>query len=212
MMGIARYLNRLRASFDTMPDRRHGTNARYAMTDIGMAAFSTFFMQSPSFLDQQRQLLERTGRSNAGTLFAMDTVPCDNHIPTMLDGFSPDHFDPVFDPVLDDFDRCGGLARNIVTALDGSEYFCSRKIHRDNCSHRLRSDGETEYFHTVVASSVVAPGHAMVPPLQPAFVRPQDCERQAAKRWMGRFGVRHAGLRPVCPGGDVYARPPQDLV
>ena len=190
------------------------------MADIGMAAFSTFFMQSPSFLNQQRQLLERTGRSNAGTLFAMDTVPCDNHIRTMLDGIAPDHFDPVFDHILDDLDRCGGLDqmrcldRNILIALDGSEYFCSRKINCDNCSHRLRSDGETEFFHTVLASSIVAPGHATVLPLQPEFVRPQDgaekqdCERQVVKRWMDRFGARHADLRPVCPGDDLYACQP----
>ena len=220
MMRIARYLNRLRACFDAMPDRRRGSNARYAMTDIGMAAFSTFFMQSPSFLSQQRQLLERTGRSNAGTLFAMDTIPCDNHIRTMLDGVPPDHFDPMFDHILDDLDRCGGLDemlcldRNILIALDGSEYFCSRKISCDNCSHRLRNDGETEYFHTVLASSIVAPGHAMVLPLQPEFIRPQDgaekqdCERLAVKRWMDRFGARHAGLRPVYLGDDLYACQP----
>jgi hypothetical protein len=34
----------------TLPERRRGGNTVYDMTDIGMAAFSVFFMQSPSFL------------------------------------------------------------------------------------------------------------------------------------------------------------------
>ena len=38
------------------PDQRTGTNVRYSMADIGMGAFSLFFVQSPSFLDFQRRL------------------------------------------------------------------------------------------------------------------------------------------------------------
>jgi hypothetical protein len=35
-----------------VPDKRRGKNSHYAMADIGMAAFSVFFIQSPSFLGQ----------------------------------------------------------------------------------------------------------------------------------------------------------------
>jgi hypothetical protein len=57
------------------------------MADIGMAAFSVFFMQSPSFLAHQRQLQEGPGhgRSNCETLFEMTGTPCDNHIRAMLE-------------------------------------------------------------------------------------------------------------------------------
>ena len=63
-----------------MPDKRSGSSIRYAMADIGLAAFSVFFMQSPSFLAHQRVLAARCGRSNAETLFGMTAIPCDNHI------------------------------------------------------------------------------------------------------------------------------------
>jgi len=36
--------------------KRRGKNTQYVMADIGMAAFSVFFMQSPSFLAHQRPL------------------------------------------------------------------------------------------------------------------------------------------------------------
>ena len=59
------------------------------MADIGLAAFSMFFMQSPSFLSHQRQLAQGHGRSNCETLFGMSAIPCDNHIRAMLDPVAP---------------------------------------------------------------------------------------------------------------------------
>src|SRR5689334_3301290 len=148
-------------------DKRQGQTCRYAMTDIGLAAFSVFFMQSPSFLAHQRSLAEGAGhgRSNAHTLFGMTAVPCDNHIRQMLDGVPTDHFDPVFATVVRDLEARGGLAPlrclggRVLIALDGSEHFCSRKVSCPHCSTRRRADGGTEFFHSFVGATLVAPGH-----------------------------------------------------
>ena len=43
-------IGRLRQCCETFPDKRRGMNTTYSIADIGMAAFSVFFMQSPSFL------------------------------------------------------------------------------------------------------------------------------------------------------------------
>lgn len=206
-----------------MPDRRSGSNSRYVMADIGLSAFSVFFMQSPSFLAHQRTLAENCGRSNAETLFGMTAVPCDNHIRQMLDGAPTDHFDAVFAHIVKDLDESGGLRSlrrldgRVLIALDGSEHFCSRKINCAHCSTRKRSDGETEYFHSFVGATLVAPGHTTVVPLPPEFVRPQDgakkqdCEPMAARRWLTRLGQRYAWLRPVYLGDDLYAHQPMCL-
>lgn len=203
-----------------MPDKRRGSNIRYRMADIGLAAFSVFFMQSPSFLAHQRALDERHGRSNAHTLFQMSSIPCDNHIRQMLDGVPTDHFDPVFADVAHDVDQRGGFAPmrclggRMLVALDGSEHFCSRKISCPRCSTRRRSDGDTESFHSFVGASLVAPGQATVFPLPAEFVRPQDgaakqdCEPMAARRWLDRFGATYAFLKPVYLGDDLYAHQP----
>src|SRR5215210_9143067 len=61
----------LRRCCAALPDRRTGANARYTMADIGLSAFSVFFLQSPSFLAYQRQLAEGHGRSNCQTLFGI---------------------------------------------------------------------------------------------------------------------------------------------
>jgi hypothetical protein len=44
----------VRATFDTFSDHRTGKNTTYSVTDVGLSAFSVFFMQSPSFFDFQR--------------------------------------------------------------------------------------------------------------------------------------------------------------
>jgi hypothetical protein len=220
MERLESYIAALGERCAALPDRRTGSNSRYTMADIGLSAFSVFFMQSPSFLAHQRTLAENCGRSNAETLFGMTTIPCDNHIRQMLDGAATDHFDSVFANIVKDLDESGGLTRfrrldgRILIALDGSEHFCSRKLNCPHCSTRKRSDGEIEYFHSFVSATLVAPGHTTVLPLPPEFVRPQDgakkqdCETTAARRWLSRVGRAYAWLRPIYLGDDIYARQP----
>ncbi len=220
MKRLGRHLDRLRACFARLPDPRRGDNRRYTMADIGMAALSVFLMQSPSFLAHQRALAEGRARSNAQTLFGLDRIPCDNHVRQLLDGVPPAHFDDQFHALVEDLDACGGLApmrrldERVLVALDGTEFFRSRKIHCDHCSTRKRRDGGTEYFHQMLAANLVAPGRNLTLPLPPEFVRPQDgtekqdCERQAVKRWLQRHGRRCAALRPVYLGDDLYACQP----
>ena len=107
MERLEGYIAALREGCGRLPDKRSGGNSRYRMADIGLSAFSVFFMQSPSFLAHQRVLAERCGRSNAETLFGMTAIPCDNHIRQMLDGVPPDHFDPVFATIVEELDGSG---------------------------------------------------------------------------------------------------------
>src|SRR5215210_8724725 len=100
----------LRRCCETLPDKRTGKNATYPMADIGLAAFSVFFMQSPSFLAHQRQLAKGHGRSNCQTLFGMHRTPTDNHIRAMLDPVPPERFFPVFGDVLAALEGSGGLS------------------------------------------------------------------------------------------------------
>src|SRR5271154_7315185 len=114
-------LGSLRDCLDGFPDKRRGMNTTYSMADIGMAAFSVFFMQSPSFLAHQRQFEEGHGRSNCASLFGIAKIPSDNHIRDMLDPASPVLLRPVFAETieqlrqinggLDLFRRLGGAGR-----------------------------------------------------------------------------------------------------
>ena len=202
-----------------LPDRRRGplTDRAYKMADIGLAAFSLFFMGSPSFLAHQRNLAQGQGRSNCQTLFGIAAIPSDNYIRLMLDGAPTAAFDPLFmkaietPEVLAPFKRLGG---RVLIALDGTEHHCSRKVRCARCSTRKRADGGTEYFHTFLGASIVAPGHAHVLPLAPEFIVPQDgaekqdCERRAVKRWLAQHASTLAHLLPVFLGDDLFACQP----
>ena len=211
-------LGELREVCAGLPDRRKGLGDDvYPMADIGLSAFSLFFMGSPSFLAHQRALEEGHGRSNCQTLFAISAIPTDAYIRLMLDGAPPSAFDPLFyktietEGVLAPFMRLDG---RVLIALDGTEHFCSRKIHCPRCSTRKRSDGGREYFHAFLGATIVAPGHQQVLPLPPEFIVPQDgaekqdCERNAAKRWLERHGPAVVHLRPIFLGDDLFACQP----
>jgi hypothetical protein len=215
-------IGELRAVCAGLPDRRQGPKDGdiYPMADIGLAAFSLFFMGSPSFLAHQRALAEGHGRSNCQTLFGISAIPTDNYIRLMLDGAPPAAVDGVFMTALATLAKAAALAPfqrlggRVLIALDGTEHFCSRKIHCPHCSKRRRSDGGIEYFHGFLGASLVAPGHTQVLPLPPEFIAPQDgalkqdCERSAAKRWLARHGRALAGYRPVYLGDDLFACQP----
>ena len=89
-------INHLNELSPKLPDKRTGSNTRYTMADIVLAAFAVFFTQSPSFLDHQRTLKKRKGKSNAQTIFQMDEVPCDKHVRDILDSVPPDEFSVVY--------------------------------------------------------------------------------------------------------------------
>ena len=182
------------------------------MADIGLSAFSLFFVQSESFLSYRRSLEEGRKTSNCQTLFGMTKIPTDNHIRSMLDPVHPSHLQASFDQAvaawrehggMKEFQRLGG--RTLI-ALDGTEFFCSQKLGCPYCQTRKRSNGKIECYHSILAATLVAPAHAMVLPLMPEFiVKPdgaekQDCERSAAKRWLAAHGERVKALYQVPEG------------
>jgi hypothetical protein len=158
MKHLEKYMADLRSRAEEAPDKRRGQNAQYSMSDICLAAFSVFYMQSPSFLAHQRTLEGLHGRSNLQTLFHNVQIPTDNHIRKMLDGVPTDHFDPVFFHIVSDlqssdiFKEFKVLDDNVLIALDGSEYFSSYKIKCPNCSTRAHRNGETEYLHSFLGA------------------------------------------------------------
>jgi hypothetical protein len=176
------------------------------MADIGLSAFSLFFMQSESFLSHQKRLHEGHGNSNCRSLFGMERIPTDNHIRILLDMVSPEALQPCFDQILEQM-------RPLI-ALDGTEYFCSQKLNCPQCLTRKRSNGKTEHYRSMLAAMIVAPGHNMVLPLMPEFISPQDgvekqnCERNAAKLWLIAHSKRVAGLRPVYLGDALFSCQP----
>ena len=217
MALVASLLDGLRSVCGSFPDDRKGRGGNIGMADFGLSAFAMFFLQSASFLSFQRTLENGHGRSNCGTLFGIAKIPSDNYIRDKLDLADPRLLRPCFERA--ERALCepsmrkafGRLGDRTLIALDGTEYFCSQKLGCAQCLTRKRANGEVENYHTMLAATVVAPGHSKVLPLFPEFVttpdgaQKQDCERNAVKRWHGEHGQRLRRLRPVYLGDDLFA-------
>lgn len=72
-------LHVLRETCSGFSDSRRSADGNYTMADIGLSAFSLFFMQSESFLSHQKRPLEGHGASNCQTFFGMKKISADNH-------------------------------------------------------------------------------------------------------------------------------------
>ena len=225
-------LDSFRQAASALPDPRRGANKRYAVADAASCALATFFFQSPSFLEFQRRMQDQDSCSNCHTLFGVQAIPGDNQIRNLLDGLDPDLFADLFPQglhalraqgALAPFERLGG---RLPIALDGLQIHCSNSIRCEQCCLRHVGKHKTEqYFHTMLSATVVADGHNRVIPLMPEFVQPQqdpaaqrpelteqqrkqDCERNAAKRWLPAHSDELRPYRPVFLGDDLYCCQP----
>lgn len=210
----------LRRTFEQFTDPRPGKNTRYTLVDAGLSAFSVFFMQSPSFLEYPRSLEQALGRNNAQTLFGVHHIPSDNQIRYLLDATPPGQVTPMFSYLFEALNQAGVIDRyravnqTLLLALDGTEYFSSRAIHCPQCSSRHHPTGQVTYSHTALLPVLVKPGLDKVIPLAPEYVRPQDgaekqdCELNAAKRWLARWGADYGPLGVTLLGDDLYCHEP----
>jgi hypothetical protein len=210
----------LRRTLGGLPDERSGDNTRYPMEDIGLSAFSVFFMQCPSFLSAQKTMEQAKGRSNLQSLFEVEQIPCDNHIRQTLDPVEPKELFGLYDEVFESLKEGGaltgwrGIGGSLLLALDGTWYFSSEKIHCPNCSCLEHKNGEKTYYHSAITPVIVAPGQPHAIPLRPEFITPQDghtkqdCEIAAGKRWLEKNAARYAPLKATLLGDDLYAHQP----
>lgn len=220
-IGIPELLSMLRAELDDLPDeRKPSNNTKYTVEEALLSAFSVFFMQSKSFLDHQRLMKSQKGRDNLASLFGIENIPCDNQIRNLLDPVSASTVFGVFRSVYDALSKTGALSPyrcfqgEFLLVLDGTEYFSSHSIHCAHCCHRTHKNGTTTYFHRVVTPVLVAPGKSQVISLEPEFITPQDghekqdCENEAAKRWIANHPRTEEDPPVTLLGDDLYCNQP----
>ena len=201
--------------------RREGFDLKYKLTDALKCALSVFFFQHPSMLDFQTKMKDRWKRSNLETIMGVKEIPSNVQITTLLDEISPDRISGVFNENLKVIDRWGGLKGyrcldgGVLLALDGVWYHSSEQIHCEHCLHKTK-DGITTYYHSALAGTVVMPGNTAVLPAAPEMItntdgeggKKQDCERNAAKRWLSQHAEEYKWLSPTLLGDDLFSNYP----
>jgi hypothetical protein len=217
-LSVNALIERLKAK--ELTDKRTGNNKQYRVNDAVLAAFAIFYMQSGSFLAGQRHLEQTKGKSNAKTVFQMERIPTDTHIRNLLDPVNPTELSDEFRYLLGEMADSGYLNQwrvlngRLAFSLDGVYYFSSQKISCSRCQTKKLAEGERLYTHSAITPVVAAPGYDQVLPYVPEFIVPQDgeekqdCEINAAKRWVEREQSVLRRYDAVLLGDDLYSKQP----
>jgi hypothetical protein len=165
-----------------------------------MSAFAMFSLKDSSLLEFDER---RAKDENLKRIYGLKNVPSDTQMRTILDPVPPEEIKPIFKGAYDEVKEKGYLAEleylgHYLVSVDGSGYFSSKKIHCPNCLERKNSkSGEITYHHQMLAGAIVHPDQKTVIPLAPEPIIKQDgaqkndCERNAAKRFMAQLRADH---------------------
>jgi len=217
---FAKLMSYLEGAIEAFPDIRSGDNCVYSIRDAAISAFSVFFMQSPSFLSHQNMMEQEKGNNNVRTLFGAHQIPTDNSIRGLLDPVSPEYCFDVIHKIHNQLlseeikDKYRSINDTYLIAIDGTWFHSSETIHCDECSYKDHKDGRRTWYHHAITPVYVHPQSHHVLSLEPEFIIPQDgrekqdCEINAAKRWLKGNGEKYALNGVTLLGDDIYARDP----
>ncbi len=102
-----------------------------------------------------------------------------------------------------------------LLSLDGTQYFSSQKIHCDSCLKKTHANtGEVTYSHQMLGAAIVHPDCRAVIPVCPEPIQKQDgetkndCERNAAKRFLEQFRRVHPHLGVIVTEDGLSSNAP----
>jgi hypothetical protein len=189
-----------RQRFEILPERRRCPS--FPLAGTLMAGLALFSLKDPSLLAFCSRALDH----NLHSVFGLKAIPSDTQIREILDEVHPDQLRPVFKDVFRQLQR-GKVLEDYVflegcylVSLDGVEYFCSQKVHCDHCMTRHHKNGTVSNYHQMLGAVIVHPNFPEVIPLAPEPIQRQDghdkndCERNAARRWLKQFRKDHPHL------------------
>jgi DDE family transposase len=193
-------LQRVRRRFEIVPEQRRCPS--FPLADALMAGLALFSLKDSSLLAFCGRALDH----NLHSIFGLKAIPSDTQMREILDEVAPEHLRPVFKEVFRQVQR-GKVLEDYVflegcylVALDGVEYFTSGKVHCDHCMTRTHKNGTVSYYHQMLGAVIVHPDFSEVLPLLPEPIQRQDgqvkndCERNAARRWLKQFRKDHPHL------------------
>ncbi|MDP2750478.1 MAG: transposase [Nanoarchaeota archaeon] len=194
----------VKSSFEKIRDHReNGNKIKISLSDALMSAYAMFFIKSPSLLHFERKVKDE----NLKNIFSINEVPSDTQMRKILDDLNPDKIRAAFKDVFRQVQRGKDLERMTfydgcyLLSMDGTGYFSSDSIHCPNCLEKKSSKtGHSVYYHQMLGAALVHPDLKEVIPFYPEPIIKQDgatkndCERNAAKRFLDKFRKDHPYL------------------
>src|SRR2546422_598493 len=205
----------VRSSFANITDAR-GEEVEIPLTDALMSAFAMFSLKSPSLLAFDKQRIE----GNLETIYGIPRAPCDTRMRERLDPVSPESLRPSFTSVSRQLQRGKALEDMVfldghyLVALDGTRYFSSPTIHCASCLHKVHRNGSITYYHQMLGAAIIHPDFREVIPLMPEPIvthdgtGKNDCERNAAKRFIAKLRHDHPHLKVIVTEDSLSSNAP----
>ena len=205
----------VRSGFAHIPEPRDEA-VDISLTDTLMSAFAMFSLKAPSLLAFDKERAE----GNLHTIYGIPHVPCDTYMRERLDPVSPKVLRPVFKSVFRQLQRGKALEAmtfldgHYLLALDGTGYFSSKTIHCASCLHQVHRNGTITYTHQMLGAAIIHPDVRAVIPLMPEPIVKQDgtakndCERNAAKRFITKLRMDHPHLRFIVTEDSLSSNAP----
>jgi len=205
----------VQSGFANIADDRDG-DVDISLTDALMSAFAMFSLKSPSLLAFDKQRVE----GNLGTIYGIERVPCDTQMRARLDPVSPESLRPSFKRVFQQLQRGKALEEfafldgHYLLALDGTGYFASKTIHCASCLQKVHRNGSITYYHQMLGAALIHPDVREVIPLMPEPIVQQDgtakndCERNAAKRFIVKLRQDHPHLKFIVTEDSLSSNAP----
>jgi hypothetical protein len=197
----------VRREFEKLPDPRNGS-AKIPVADVAMSAFAMFSLKDPSLLAFEKRWTARD--HNLHSLYRIETIPADTTMREVLDDISPMELRPAFRAIFRQLQRGKVLEEMTVLdghcllALDGTGYFSSEKLQSESCLQKTDSrTGKTTYYLQMMGAAFVHPDFKEVLPLAPEPIcredgtTKNDCERNAAKRFLEKLRAEHPHLKLI---------------
>jgi hypothetical protein len=201
--------------FCQLPDHRKG-DAEIPLHDALMSAFAMFSLKSPSLLAFDKVRAE----DNLQSIYGIGRVPCDTAMREILDPVEPEHLRPAFKGVFRHLQRGKALEEMVfvqghyLLGLDGTGYFSSQAIHCDSCLEKHHRNGTVTYSHQMLGAALIHPDKREVIALMPEPIVKQDgtekndCERNAAKRFVTKFRRDHPHLKVIVTEDSLSSNAP----
>lgn len=195
----------VRSGFEKIQDHRN-SNATIPLADALMSGFAVFSLKDPSLLafDERRTWCAH----NLMTVYNINQIPCDTALREILDNLDPVDLRPMFKMIFQKLQRGKALEKLVfmegcyLLNLDGTGYFSSTKRHSPACNEKVDAKtGEViGYYLQILGAAIVHPDYKVVIPICPEPINKQDgikkndCERNAAKRFLADLRREHPHL------------------
>lgn len=196
--------------FQKIPDPRvFSKTPRIPLIDHLMSALAVFGLKHPSLLSYDHQRRHPAAVSNLKSLYRVGTPPSDTHLRSSLDQLPPECIRPAFKKVFAKIQRDKQLEEFVfmedhyLLAIDGTGEFSSSKVCCEHCCKKNSGKAGEIYYHQMLGGCIVHPDKKSVIPLCPEAIlnrdgqTKNDCERNAAKRFLTHFRREHPHLKVI---------------